>query len=66
MPWVYYDLILRWLRHCFPAFKVFVKKVSLKNSLFMGQMVLVKLVYLEALHRPVEQLDKEVENGCRS
>jgi hypothetical protein len=51
---------LWWLRHCFPAFKV-----SAKNGLFLGQMTWVKLVFLEARLRPVEQLDREVEIGCR-
>jgi hypothetical protein len=44
----------------FPAFKV-----SAKNGLFLGQMTWVKLVFLEARLRPVEQLDREVEIGCR-
>jgi hypothetical protein len=46
------------------AFSAF--KVSVKNGLFLGQMTWVKLVFLEARLRPVEQLDKEVEIGCRS
>jgi len=45
----------------FPAFKV-----SAKNGLFLGQMTWVKLGFLEAPLRPVEQLDKEVEIGCES
>jgi hypothetical protein len=40
--------------------------VSVKNGLFLGQMTWVKLDSLEAQLRPVEQLDKEVEIGCRS
>jgi hypothetical protein len=43
-----------------PAFKV-----SAKNGLFLGQIIWVKLVVLEARLRPVEQLDKDVEIGCR-
>jgi hypothetical protein len=42
-----------------PAFKV-----SAKNGLFLGQMTRVKLEFLEARLRPVEQLDKDVEFGC--
>jgi hypothetical protein len=49
------------LCHCFFAFKV-----SVKNGLFLGQMTWVKLVSLEALLRPVEQLDTDVEIGCGS
>jgi hypothetical protein len=41
-------------------------KVSAKNGLFLGQMTWVKLVFLEAQLRPVEQLDREVEIGCGS
>jgi hypothetical protein len=44
-----------------PAFKV-----SAQKGLFYGQMTWVKLVSLEARLRPVEQLDKKVEIGCRS
>jgi len=37
-----------------PAFKV-----SAQKGLFLGQMTWVKLVFLEARLRPVEQLDKQ-------
>jgi hypothetical protein len=33
---------------------------------FVGQFTWVKLEFLEARLRPVEQLDREVEIGCRS
>jgi hypothetical protein len=55
----YVGFNLWWLRHCFSAFKV-----SATNGLFLGQMIWVKLVFLEARLRPVEQLDREVEIGC--
>jgi hypothetical protein len=43
---------------CFSAFKV-----SAKNGLFLGQMTRVKLVFLEAPLRPVEQPDKRTPRG---
>jgi hypothetical protein len=58
---MFLNLYLWMLCHCFFAFKV-----SVKNGLFLGQMTWVKLVSLEALLRPVEQLDTDVEIGCGS
>jgi hypothetical protein len=50
---------LWWRRHYFSAFKD-----SAENGLFLGQMTWVKLAFIEARLRPVEQLDREIEIGC--